>query len=155
MAIRINYEDDIFLLQTMIKTTRAAVQLDVDGDLFRDKIIEDLMFIHTTVQKLFRGLHENRKLLRRAEYLRSIMLAKSALIEVLEICLDSSSPLYAYLASYTARLRACRAEHHEDIDDIRTVLQHGNGDEPDDEDVVSQEEFLSLLQQDEDESEQD
>ncbi len=155
MAIRTNYEDDIFLLQTMIKTVKAAVQLEVDAELFRDKLIEDLLFIHTTVQKLFHRLCENRKLLRRAEYLRSIMRAKSALIEVLEICLDSNTALYVYLAAYAAKLRAYRNEHREDVDDIRNMLQRTDQDEPDDQDVVSQEEFLSLLQQDEEESEQD
>lgn len=154
MAIQINYEDDIFLLQTMIKTLRAAVQLEVDADLFRDKIVEDALFIHTTIQKLFRGLYENPRLLRRMEYLRDVMRAKNNLIEALDSCLDEQSPLYVHLAAYSGKLRAYRNEQMTDVDDIRALLKrNGDEDETDDEDVVSQEEFLSLLKPDEDETE--
>ena len=154
MAIQINYDDDIYLLQTMIKTLNAAVQLKVDSDLFTEKITDDLFFIDATIQGLYRRLGESRKLLRRAEHLRSILRAKSALIDTIEICLKPETSMHEALTAFHGRLRACRNEHGDDIADIRTILQYGDDDEDVDEDLVSQEEFLSLLQQDDDEDEQ-
>lgn len=154
MAIKINYEDDVFLLQTMIKTLKTAIQLEVDAELFRDRMIEDIHFIHTTVQRLYRTLQENPHLMRRDEYLRSIMQTKVNFIEVLHACLDTDTPQYVHLAAYAGRVHSHRSEHLQDVEDIRSLLQRSDPADSHHEDVVSPEEFLSLLQRDEDEAEQ-
>ncbi len=149
MAIKINYEDDIFLLQTMIKTLKAAIQLEVDAELFRDRMVEDIHFIHTTVQKLYRTLQENPHLMRRDEYLRAILQTKISFVEVLHACLNAETPQYVHLAAYAGRVHSHRSEHLQDVEDIRLLLQRGSDEDVRHEDVVSPEEFLSLLQRDE------
>lgn len=155
MAIKINYEDDIFLLQMIIKTLNAAIRLEVDVELFRDRLVEDIHFIHATVQKLYRTLHENPHLIRRDEYLRAIMQTKVSFIEVLHACLDTDTPQYVHLAAYAGRVHSHRSEHLQDVEDIRALLQRGDDDESRHEDVVSPQEFLSLLQRDEDDGSDD
>ena len=148
MATQIHYDDDIYLLQTMIKTLNAAVKLEVDGELFADNIADNLFFVDETIQSLYRKLRESHKLLRRAEHLKSILRAKTALIETIEICLQPETTLYEPLSVHHGHFRACRNEHSDEIADIRSMLQRDETDEEVDEDLVSQEEFLSLLQND-------
>lgn len=151
MTTRVNYDDNIFFLQTMIKTLDSGVQLNIDGDLFRDKFIEDVFFIDSTLSRILTQLRENRRLIRRTEYLRALMRAENLFLDLLTKCLDESLPFAAELEAVVTKLRATRSEHQRSLDDVRSIL-HDQSDVEPEEDVVSQEEFRSLLMNDEEES---
>ncbi|TVR01994.1 MAG: hypothetical protein EA403_09490 [Spirochaetaceae bacterium] len=150
MAIQIHYDDDLYLVQLMIKTLGSAVRLDLDPDLFAGKLVEDIDFIDGTIQALFRRLRESDRLLRRMEYLRSVLRAKHALVETIDTCLQPESPLHEALSPSSGRLRAIRIEHRDDCADIEALLSRGDEDDSDDGELVSHEEIASLLQPDDD-----
>lgn len=147
MTTRVNYDDNIFFLQTMIQTLDSGVQLSIDGPLFRDKFIEDIFFIDATLSRILNQLGQNRLLIRRSEYLRSLLRAENLFVDLLAKCLDESNPFAAELQETVHKLRACRSVHERNLDDIRGMLRNP-GELEQEEDLVSQEEFRSLLQED-------
>ena len=147
MTTRVNYDDNIFFLQTMIQTLDSGVQLSIDGQLFRDKFVEDIFFVDATLSRILSQLGQNRLLIRRSEYLRSLLRAEKLFVDLLGKCLDESNPFAAELQETVHKLRACRSVHERDLDDIRNMLQNP-GELEQEEDLVSQEEFRSLLQED-------
>ncbi len=150
MTTRVNYDDNIFFLQAMIKTLDNGVQLTIDGDLFRDKFIEDVFFIDSTLSRILTQLRESRRLIRRTEYLRALMRAESLFVDLLNKCLDETLPFAAELEGVVSKLRTTRNAHQRALDDVRSILHEQSYVEPE-EDVVSQEEFRSLLMSDEEE----
>lgn len=147
MTTRVNYDDNIFFLQTMIQTLDSGVQLSIDGQLFRDKFVEDVFFIDATLSRILSQLRQNRLLIRRSEYLRALLRAENLFVELLGKCLDESNPFAGELQETVHKLRACRSVHERDLDDIRAMLRNPEELEQE-EDLVSQEEFRSLLQDD-------
>jgi hypothetical protein len=150
MTTRVNYDDNIFFIQTMIKTLDSGIQLTIDGDLFREKFIEDIFFVDSTLSRVLTQLRQNQQLIRRTEYLRALMRAETLFLDLLNKALDENLPFSAELTHVAHKLRACRSTHQQDLDEIRSIL-HESSSADFEEDVVSQEEFRSLLQNDEDE----
>jgi hypothetical protein len=153
MTTRVNYDDNIFFIQTMIKTLDSGIQLTIDGDLFREKLIEDIFYIDSTLSRVLSQLRENRLLIRRTEYLRALMRAETLFLDLLNKSLDEKLPFSAELSHVAHKLRACRSTHQQDLEDIRSIL-HESSHSDLEEDVVSQEEFRSLLQNDEEDEEE-
>jgi hypothetical protein len=67
MNKRINFEDNIFILEQRIRMIRDVLALDPDPDLFLDKTMDDLCFIDSTLGILLGNLIENTRLLEREE----------------------------------------------------------------------------------------
>jgi hypothetical protein len=65
MNKRINFEDNIFILNGRIRMIRDLLVLDTDPDLFLEKTIEDIDFIDKTLDALLGNLIENKRLLER------------------------------------------------------------------------------------------
>ena len=151
MAMQVHYDDDLYLIQLHIKAVRAAAGLEPDPDLFAQKVAEDIAFIESTIQALYRRLHDSDRLLRRMEHLRGVLRAKQALVEAIDKFLLPESSLHAALASSHGRLRAIRIEHRDDCEDIESLLSRGDEDETDDGELVSHEEIASLLLPDDEE----
>jgi hypothetical protein len=65
MNKRINFEDNIFILNVRIRMIRDILVLDTDPDLFLEKTMEDIDFINNTLEALLGNLIENKRLLER------------------------------------------------------------------------------------------
>jgi hypothetical protein len=68
----LNYEDNIFILNTRIKIISDLLLLEADADLFLDKTIEDIDFISATANVLVKNLLENRQLIEWDEQLHNL-----------------------------------------------------------------------------------
>jgi hypothetical protein len=148
MAVKIHYEDDLYFLQSHIKTLQSGIELEIDTDLFGEKIIEDIFFIDGMLLRLFGTLKENPMVLKRREYLRSLLRTKNTFLEFLERLRDSPFGKSEFTGQYLEKLRACEDSNRSDVQQIRQILQGHHSQAPD-EDVVSQEEFRSLLSDEE------
>jgi hypothetical protein len=65
MNKRINFEDNIFILNMRIRMIRDILVLDTDPDLFLEKTMEDIDFVNNTLEALLGNLIENKRLLER------------------------------------------------------------------------------------------
>lgn len=153
MAARINYEDNIYYLDTLVSTIQTGLSLDIDPEYFRDKIVEDLFFVDRSLKRIFESLSENAFLIRRAEYLRSLLRVTRIYAEFLKQLLENKIEFAQHLEPYFLKLRAAEAEHQRTAGRIEEMLQVAEPSEGD-EDFVSQDEFRFLLQEDDSEDEE-
>jgi hypothetical protein len=65
MSKQINFEDNIFILNTRIRMIRDLLILDGDPDIFLDKTLTDVDFIDAALGVLLRDLIENTRLIER------------------------------------------------------------------------------------------
>ena len=65
MNERFNYDDNIFFLNSIIKTLDNGFFLDIDANYFTDKIVEDLFFIDRCIRKILESLNKNQLMIRR------------------------------------------------------------------------------------------
>lgn len=64
-----NYRDNLYLLLGRIKLIRDTIVLDIDPELFLEKTMEDIEFIHKSLGSLSKKIQENQRLIDREELL--------------------------------------------------------------------------------------
>jgi hypothetical protein len=84
MGKRINFEDNIFVLNTRIRGIRDLLLLDVDPDFFLEKTLDDLEFIDNTLSILLDNLTGNERYIERGEQFHNILETERFLSEVLQ-----------------------------------------------------------------------
>ncbi|AFG38050.1 hypothetical protein [Spirochaeta africana] len=144
MGYKINYEDNIFFLNSQIKTLQRGMNLEIDPEFFRDKIVEDLLFLDQSLRQLFSSLRGSRFLIARPQHLRDLQRTISLFIDLLDHILDDKLAFAQQLRSAATRLKACRLEQHKNRDDIQAMISD-SPPEDEQEDTVSQDEFRFLL----------
>ncbi|MFP4384391.1 MAG: hypothetical protein ACLFST_07580 [Spirochaetia bacterium] len=147
MAVQINYEDNIFYLTTQIRNLKNGIKLDIDPDFFKDKFVEDILFIDSGLRKIYQSLTRNVYLIHRNDYLRSLQRAKKAFVVFMEEIESDASPFCAKLSPFRKQLSASKDTQQNEIKEIHQQLNSGNDASvvSNGEDVVSQEEYQFLF----------
>jgi hypothetical protein len=149
MAAKTNFEDNIFYLNTLVKSLKAGISLDIDPDYFREKMVEDIFFVDSSLSRIYASLKDSVYLIRRAEYLRNLARAKRIFADFLTDVLEGGLTFANHLDQYYSKFRAARSEHLADVQEISHLLDRPHGDEVEQEDTISREEYRFLLQVDE------
>ncbi|MFW5777286.1 MAG: hypothetical protein ACOCZB_08380 [Spirochaetota bacterium] len=149
MATRVNYDDNLFFVMTLTRALRSGLQLDIDPDYFRDKVVEDVFFIDRTLEQIYEALRTNSFLINRRDHLRELMRAKRNFADTLDEVLEARAAFSEHLEPFRAKLAAAREQHVRDISDIQRMMESG-APEADQETIVSQDEYRFLFQSDED-----
>jgi len=145
MVTKVNYDDNLFYVHSLIKGLRGGLQLELDVDYFRDKIVEDIFFIDRTLQQIYEALRVNSYLINRRDHLRELMRVKRGLADLLGAVLDGSLPWSASLSAFTDKLAGARDHHVRDITDIQGLME-GSAPVDEPQDVVSQDEYRFLFE---------
>ena len=152
MTRRINYEDDIFTVSLQLRCLQDILKLDVDPDLFRERILGDIAWIDATSARLYLSLRESSLYVKRQDYLREIQKLKRAFLETLDALVGKRLPFAEHLAESLPDLALRRDANARDVESIGALLA-GAGS-PDEEHIVSPEELRFLMTaEDEDEGE--
>ncbi len=153
MAVQINYEDNIFYLTTQIRNLKNGIKLDIDPDFFKDKFVEDILFIDSGLRKIFQSLTRNAYLIHRNDYLRSLQRAKKSFVAFIEEIESDTSPFCAKLSPFRKQLSASKEIQQKEIKEIHLQLTSSNDTTVDSngENVVSQEEYHFLFKAGEEE----
>jgi len=122
MPEKIHYDDNIFFMTALIRTLDDSVKLSVDAEYFADKVLEDTLFIDTSIHKLYSSLKENSHLIRRDSYLHSIMKLKKAYGRLLDSLLSTNGAFASPFESMRPKLRRIAAGHLNDVKEIREGL---------------------------------
>lgn len=152
MSVKVHYEDNLFYLSTLIKSLKAGLSLDIDPEYFIDQIVEDILFVDSTLVKSFNSLKANPHLIKRKEYLRVILRTKKVFIDFLEEIVEGRLAFSSNLEPFFPKFRASLNEHIRDISEIHALLDEPSASEGLDEDIISQTEYLFLLKEDEETS---
>lgn len=149
MATRVNYDDNLFFVMTLTRALRSGLQLDIDPDYFRDKVVEDVFFIDRTLEQIYEALRTNTFLINRRDHLRELMRAKRNFADTLDEVLESRAAFSEHLEPFRPKLAGAREQHVRDISDIQRMMESG-ASEADQGTIVSQDEYRFLFQSDED-----
>ena len=148
MASTVNYDDNLFHIMAITRTLRSGLQLDIDAQLYLDRVVEDLLFIDATLERVHEELRDSRYLINRRDHLRQLMRAKRAYSDLLGEILNGQTAFRVELSRIRSKLEAAHDQQQRDIDEIRDDMEQVGG-EDDQHTIVSQDEFRFLLQNDE------
>lgn len=152
MAAKVNYGDNLFYILALTRSLRAGLQLEIDPDYFRSKMVDDIMFLHRTLEHLHEALQTNTFLIHRSEHLRELMRAKRGFADLLSEIVDEKLPFSRHLSEFRTKLVGVREQHVGDIADIQASMNtRPVGDEP--QNVVGEDEYRFLFQKSTDDSE--
>lgn len=144
MTRKINYEDDLFALSLIVRGLRDIVRLEVDADLFADRVADDASFVDGAAVRAFAGLRASPFLVHRTEHLRALQKLLRNLAALLGELAGGNTPLAAALDARSADLQDRADARSRDADAIDTLLEEQAGAAMDDPHVVSAEELRIL-----------
>ena len=146
MTTKINYENNIFYLGTILKTVKNGLILEIDAEFFREKVLSDIHFLASSLRAIYASLKANTHLIKKNTYLRSLLRTKRDFAELVQNILDRKLPLASSLTAEFPGLKICRAEQVCDIEEIKAHIENRTQDEGASEsDVISGEEYRFLL----------
>ncbi len=145
MNKRINFEDNIFILNNRIRIITNTVILDADPDLFLEKTIEDLDFTDTTLAILLDSLLKNEKLIERNAQFYNLIETEVLFTEVLVNITQSKGPIsvseYPIINDKIQNFLS-RSRQRQDV--IQDSI-NSSGDNTQDTNIVSSDELHELL----------
>lgn len=150
MATRVNYDDNLFFVMSLSRTLRSGMQLELDPDYFREKLVEDIFFVDRTLEQIYEALRVNTFLINRRDHLRELMRAKRIFADMLDDVLERRVPFADELDAFRSKLAGARDQHVRDISDIQKAMDVSEGTE-DQQTIVSQDEYRFLFSNDDDE----
>ncbi|POQ98302.1 hypothetical protein AU468_13885 [Alkalispirochaeta sphaeroplastigenens] len=155
MPAKIHYQDNLFFLHSIIRTIESGLRLDIDPEYFRDKILEDIFFVHAVLQRKHRMLKEQEQLIHRTTYLRALRRTAAFFRTFLSRLLESETSFQDAFTPYLERLKTITAEQEALVRDVEAILDRVEPEEDTASSIVSSEEFSFLLAEDRDEPDGD
>ena len=149
MANTVNYDDNLFYLMTVMRALRSGLQLEIDPNLYLDRIIEDIFFIDRTIEQIHETLRRNTHLINRREHLRQVMRAKRGFADLLDDLVREHPAFAKHLSLIRDKMVAARDKHVRDISDILRAMD-ATPTEDDQQTIVSNDEYRFLFQSDDD-----
>lgn len=125
------------------------MNLEIDQDLFHEKVEEDLFFLNETLQKLQSSLKESPHLIRRAEHLHTLMKTKQQYSDLIEEVLSKKVPFGEHLQDIKERLQVIFTQQRTDITNIHNTLAEETENPQEKEDIISGTEMHFLFTRDE------
>ena len=148
---QIHYGDTIFYLQTLMKAARSGLSLNIDTGFFREKMLEDILFIGSYLGKVYTSLKANTRLIKKADYIRGLLRAKRDYIALVDDILAGNLPFAAEIKAGFPKLKMSRAEEAATLDEITGYIEkRGQEDSAAESELISGEEFRFLLDGDAD-----
>lgn len=144
MIENIHYDDDIYYLSLMVKMVGDSFRLKVDAIYFADRILEEILFIDTTIQKIFSLLRDNTNLIKRLEYLHALARIKRNFTLVLRDFLALDPEERPEALSFSPQIQRSLDVHEQDILQIRGILRD-NGEPGIQDDAISNDELHYLM----------
>ncbi|MDR2467691.1 MAG: hypothetical protein LBD22_01875 [Spirochaetaceae bacterium] len=145
MEKHLNYEDNIFILNTRIRMVSDLLLLDADPELYLDKTIEDLDFIGETAKFILTGLMANRQLIEWDEQLHNLYDTEERFFDLLSRILNGKASFsidnFPRIAEITGALAAACTERQKIIKEHMSEALTTTSDPR----VVSVDELAALL----------
>ncbi len=119
MSEKVHYEDNLFYLLTDITRLKNGLKLSIDNEFFSEKLLGDLFFIDTVLSRHYKLLQDNPFLIRRKDYLFTVMKMKKKLTELQESILEKNGFFTDEQKEKFPDIKRSMARHLQDIQSIR------------------------------------
>ncbi len=143
MTKKINYEDDIFTLSLLVRTLRDVLKLEIDPEFFKDRVVADIAFLDSAINRVYQSLAAGPFFLKRSDYLKAMQRLKRTFADLMDDISARRVPFAECLAGMEERCRGLSEAHSRDVLEIRSALSQSGGMEK--EHMVSEDEFKILL----------
>jgi hypothetical protein len=143
MTKRINYEDDIFSISLLVRSLTDILRLDIDPELFKDRIAGDIAFVDAGINRIYDSLVSGPLFLKRDEHLKGLQRLMRSFTIVLDSIIEKRVPFAEFLVAYQGRHQTMRDAHETHAGEIRSQLSQKIS--RDEEHIVSEDEFKILL----------
>ncbi len=142
----IHYEEDLFLLKEMLRTLKRGCSISIDASIFLEYTINQLLFINKALKELYSSISEA-NCIKSPEQIRNILRVSSNFRDLIDDLVNDRLKFSEYTKSYVEDLRIIEREHIKSSASIKELLiSLSESDEQ--EDLVSEEEFMFLFQDD-------
>ncbi len=144
MLQKIVFQDNIYQLSRSIDTVYEGLMLDLSGEYFFDKTVDDLLFFDVSIQKLYRQIQANTQLSLYIPIMQSLNSCQNRYIRLVDSVLHGTTCLKEEFVSLLPKLTIISELHTK----LRTemMLKIQKNDKTDDSwDIVSQNELSELL----------
>lgn len=150
MAKNIYYNDNLYFISEMITNIHNGIKLDIDSDLFLDKLLDTLFFIDETLKKIYASLVDNERLLKRRQYLKTLLRTENYFTVFLGEVINKQEGISREIQPFTGRIREVHFEHKTMSDNLHNLLRQIIPSDSEGSDMVSEEEFNLLFMPEED-----
>ena len=142
----IHYEEDLFLLKEMLRTLRRGCSISIDSSIFLEYTVNQLLFINKALKELYSSISEA-NYIKSPEQIRNLLRVSSNFRGLLDDLINDRLQFSDFTRSYTDDFKSIEEEHIKASAEIKELLiSLSNTDEQ--EDVVSEEEFMFLFKED-------
>ena len=146
MTTKIHYGDNIFYLESLLKTIKNGLSLEIDPEYFTERIATDILFMGSALSRIYSSLKANSYLIKKNEYLRSLLRAKRDYVDLLDYILGKKIPFASGLEHCFPKFSVSRAEQIRNIEEIKIMIETRHREEISQaSDIISGEEFRILL----------
>jgi hypothetical protein len=144
MNKRINFEDNIFMLNARLRLVQDHLRLDADPALFLEKTLDDVIFIDYALEILLEQLLQNERFFERDEQLENFSELEWQFSQVISVFLgeleNSGNP---DISVFTGKLNILTEHSNLRRDGLSGASRKGNPGSP--EPLVSSDELSQLL----------
>ncbi len=144
MTQYIHYEANIFMLNDLLRHIQRSLKIDIDNDVFLDKIKSDLLFTESKLSDIYISLKNSTLQLDKFQYLRHLYKTKNIFIEITESIINSTLGRSLDFSDFSERLKEALYQQKNENNDINDILTMSN-DTDFSKDQISQEELLFLM----------
>jgi hypothetical protein len=145
MNAHINFEDNIFILNTRIRMMRDLLLLDAEPDFFLEQTLNDAEFINQILTALLEQLSGNVRYIEREEQFHNLSETESAYMAALSGILNGTGAISAArfpaIRDRLTLLHSASRDRQDEIDEISCSAADGSATEP----LVSSDELSELL----------
>lgn len=149
MSHKLNYGDNIFFLNMKVRILKNCLKLEIDRELFLEKINEEILFIVVAIEKLYGLLKESPIIVNRSENLKAIQRLKGQLIELLTNIIDGDSRYSMLMENRLSQYNTVRENFLQNIEEIKNIITGINEKVVEEKYIISEEEYKHLLAGDE------
>lgn len=142
MLYNIAFQDNIYFLLRQIDTLCDCLKLDIDGELFGEKLSNDIVFFSKTIDRLFERIYPQSALQNFMEMLQSLHFCISRYLDLINFVSSNQSHFKVLLSM--KEISNIVAKHKEMLRKIEEVIEERDPAELENE-LVSQNELACLL----------
>jgi hypothetical protein len=149
MVKRINFGDDIFFLAMKVKYLTDAGNLELSPGYYRKNLSEELIFLSTTITKIYKDLKDSSFAIKRAEYLKNLLRLQRSFADLLDAILSGKSGYASLLEEHRERLTGVAASLRSNIEELYRFLISIGEEHLEGKGIISEEEYRYLLSEEE------
>ncbi len=144
MTQYIHYEENIFMLNDLLRHIERSLKIDIDSNVFLEKIKSDLIFAEGKLSSLYEALKDSTLQLDKIQYFRHLYKTKSLSLRITDSILNKSIGRSLDFSDFLERLREAEKEQEFEQNDIESYLAKTDNSDMDT-NLISQEELMFLM----------